>query len=350
MSQAEVGYRFGWAVAVVLVFVAVTSIQCRGRGVVGAGQGSIAAAGELALPATPGRSCDGTQPLPSQVLGCVDGVAISAREFIDHQADYPPSVSQGARIDAAINGQLLASAATASGLWAGWLMESLKRAMVVAYLERYFEQNHLASAVQEEDLRRAYGRSAIRVKFKHAPAYFVSEAQFICCRGDWRDCERKPGVSGCIDALKSKAEEVYQRLASDLPQSGLEMEAKAMVIGQTIPQLSVKQHAFYYDKEKAHKDQKDYDLMVEPYARAVTKLQPGALSEPIRTPFGWHIVRLNSAKPAKTADLHDPAVRSEIAANILPLVRNRDVQKHIFGEMKARGVKIHFDRLVGQGS
>jgi hypothetical protein len=42
----------------------------------------------------------------------------------------------------------------------------------------------------------------------------------------------------------------------------------------------------------------------------------------------------------------DPVVRADIARNILPMVRRRDLKKTIFTRMAELGVKIHFDRLT----
>lgn len=38
------------------------------------------------------------------------------------------------------------------------------------------------------------------------------------------------------------------------------------------------------------------DMMVPPFADAVAKLQPGAVSPPVQTQFGWHVIRLNNTR------------------------------------------------------
>jgi peptidyl-prolyl cis-trans isomerase C len=44
------------------------------------------------------------------------------------------------------------------------------------------------------------------------------------------------------------------------------------------------------------------DRMVEPFAEAAFKLEPGQISDPVKSQFGWHVIRVEEkrAKPAPT--------------------------------------------------
>ena len=55
-------------------------------------------------------------------------------------------------------------------------------------------------------------------------------------------------------------------------------------------------------------------MMVPEFEAAVIALEPGAVSEPVQTQFGWHIVKLNEMrkKPAPTLD----EARDQIAEQI----------------------------------
>ncbi|WP_126975294.1 peptidylprolyl isomerase [Frigidibacter oleivorans] len=55
-------------------------------------------------------------------------------------------------------------------------------------------------------------------------------------------------------------------------------------------------------------------MMVEPFETAVVALEPGELSDPVQTQFGWHIIRLNETRQSEAPPLDQ--VRDELAAQI----------------------------------
>lgn len=55
-------------------------------------------------------------------------------------------------------------------------------------------------------------------------------------------------------------------------------------------------------------------MMVKPFEDAVVKMQPGAVSDPIQTQFGWHLVKLNETREAEKPTLD--AVRDELSAEL----------------------------------
>ena len=88
----------------------------------------------------------------------------------------------------------------------------------------------------------------------------------------------------------------------------------------------------------------DYDLMVREFALPVVEMQPGALAAaPIRTPFGWHVPRLDQIKPAESKTPADPAVRRDIAEHIVDAVRTREAERFVFGLFQRYGVKFFFE-------
>ncbi len=54
--------------------------------------------------------------------------------------------------------------------------------------------------------------------------------------------------------------------------------------------------------------------MVKPFEDAVLTLEPGQVSDPVQTQFGWHVVKLNETRMAEAPSLD--AVRAELQAEI----------------------------------
>lgn len=55
-------------------------------------------------------------------------------------------------------------------------------------------------------------------------------------------------------------------------------------------------------------------MMVKPFEDAVVKLEKGKLSDPVKTDFGWHIIRLNDERTAAAPKLED--VKDELAGDL----------------------------------
>lgn len=55
-------------------------------------------------------------------------------------------------------------------------------------------------------------------------------------------------------------------------------------------------------------------MMVKPFEDAVVSMQPGELKGPVKTDFGWHLIKLTETRPSAAPSLDD--VRDELAAEI----------------------------------
>jgi len=55
-------------------------------------------------------------------------------------------------------------------------------------------------------------------------------------------------------------------------------------------------------------------VMIEPFERAVMALEPGQVSDPVETRFGWHVIRLNETRIATVPTLD--MVRADLEAQI----------------------------------
>jgi peptidyl-prolyl cis-trans isomerase C len=55
-------------------------------------------------------------------------------------------------------------------------------------------------------------------------------------------------------------------------------------------------------------------MMVQPFEEAVAALEPGAVSAPVETQFGWHVIRLTETRPVPVPTLEE--VRDQIAGEL----------------------------------
>ncbi|MHA6347260.1 peptidylprolyl isomerase [Roseivivax sp. CAU 1761] len=54
--------------------------------------------------------------------------------------------------------------------------------------------------------------------------------------------------------------------------------------------------------------------MVAPFQEAVAALEPGAISDPVETQFGWHVIKLNETREAQAPELE--AVRDQLTQQL----------------------------------
>ncbi len=73
-------------------------------------------------------------------------------------------------------------------------------------------------------------------------------------------------------------------------------------------------------------------MMVPEFEQAVTSLEPGEVSEPVQTQFGWHVVRLNETR------LSDAPPLEQVRDEIVQQIREDAVQAHIDSVVEAADV------------
>ncbi|QBX33652.1 peptidylprolyl isomerase [Paracoccus liaowanqingii] len=76
------------------------------------------------------------------------------------------------------------------------------------------------------------------------------------------------------------------------------------------------------------------DQMVPPFAEAVAAMEPGGVSDPVQTDFGWHIIQLNETRLREApplAEVRDEisqmVLREKVEAEIARLVEAAEIQK-----------------------
>ena len=281
------------------------------------------------------------------ILACVQGVAITRARFDAVRSAYPPATPPRDILQALIDEEVLAAAAAATGGWSAELTQLQRRASVAKLLENTQEKAISADTISATDIAQAYKDQRIRLHYDHNAAYFVTDVQLLCCKGDHRQCEKREEVRACIDRTEVQARALWQALRDDSPATPEELKAKVAALGDKFPLAAVADVEFWYDKAKTYEAQKGYDLMVKEFALPVVEMQPGDISQPIRSPFGWHIARLLRVEPAMHKTDKDPEVRRDIADHIVGPVREREAQHYAVQLFKKYEVQFFYDRLGG---
>jgi peptidyl-prolyl cis-trans isomerase C len=306
-----------------------------------------AAAGGLpALPAP--LAC--AAPLGPDLLACVNGRAVTRAAYAAAAPHYPAGTPPRAIVQALIDEQLLVNAAVKAGFWRDDLRDDADRALAGQLLVRAIDRTVTVDRIAAADVAEAFKNPQVRLRYEHATGYYVTDVQLLCCSGDWRQCQKRDEVRVCIEQNEAQARRLHQRLAADPPRSPAEMQGRVAALRGEFPTAAVAQVEFWYDKSKTYEQQKGYDLMVREFALPVVELQPGQLAPaPIRTPFGWHIPRLDQVKPAERRTPADPAVHREIAEHVIDAVREREAQRFVFELFRRYGVQFRFEAAEQPG-
>ncbi len=294
-------------------------------------------------------ACQPGQPKADE-LACVaqpgqQGVAVTRARFDAARPNYPRATPAQDIVRALVDEELLARAAAEKGLWSAWLASAHRQAMAARLLVKTQEEALTPAQIADRDIQTAYKNPQIKLHYDHAAAYFVTDVQLLCCTGDWRQCEKREEVRDCIEKTQPQAQALYQALTKETPRTALELKARVAVLGGQFPLAAVADVEFWFDKTKPYDQQKGYDVMVKEFALPVVEMQPGDLGVPIRTPFGWHIPRLNKIDAATHKPWHDPAVRQDIAVHIIAAVREREVQHYLATLLAKSGAQFFYDRL-----
>jgi len=297
-----------------------------------------------ASPSWPRLACS-HRPFPPGVVACVDGAAITRSQVERQLRLHPPGTSPRGVLDAMIAEELLARRAMDAGLWSADLDQAWTRDAVRALLTQTFEMDYGPTRVTDDDVRKAYYSKGIRTLFDHVDAYFVVDAQFLCCAGNPGQCD-KPDIHACLQKMEPQARGLYDALRTrDTPTSPHAFKARVDALAPMYPGVALLTYSFFYDVKKSHKEQRGYDVVDEHVARGVAALRPGETSEPILSHAAWHVLFLEKVTPESHRGPDDPAVRSEIVEKIFPFIRSRDAQAFILDASKRLGVAIQFDAL-----
>ncbi len=77
------------------------------------------------------------------------------------------------------------------------------------------------------------------------------------------------------------------------------------------------------------------DKMVPEFAEAAYKLKKGEISEPVKSDFGWHIIKLEDRRPVQVASFDD------MKDNLKNELANKAVQTYVEGLLKNADIKYY---------
>ena len=80
----------------------------------------------------------------------------------------------------------------------------------------------------------------------------------------------------------------------------------------------------------------DRDALVKPFADAAWSMKPGDVSPPVRTEFGWHVIKLEAVDPGATR------LFEEVAAELEPEYRRAESEK-LFGDLQEQLDTVAFE-------
>jgi peptidyl-prolyl cis-trans isomerase C len=221
---------------------------------------------------------------PDQTLSKSDVVVavVNARPLTAHRvANHARSLGKPPREALAdlISFELLAQEASRRGLASDPEVQETRRTESVRRLLKIdFEPRHRPEDISETELRREYERN--RRHFEHPEILSILSALFSARRG-------KATAAEDLRA-RARAHELYERLRVEQPKNA----ATAREIVKTF-EGQVPMRIDEFNTYRGAPADRDW------LKAALTLRQPGQISPPVRSEYGWHVIFLAEFHPAK---------------------------------------------------
>lgn len=248
-----------------------------------------------------------TPPHARDVVVRVGHDAITAAEVLAEAGPDPNAQALAAALRQLIAERALAGEARSV---LGATVATLKpRARARALLESLFDPGRRCQRIPEPMKRQYYGEQSWR--FAAPPGWTVDDAQLLCCKKP-RECGTAE-AEACIDGLAERA----RTLRATLPDQADQTAWEAALEAAAVQGLHTKRYTYFHDPEapgaKMHWRLQDVDA---PIAKAVSDLTPGRVAGPIRTRFGWHVLRLVETRPAADFAYDAPHTQAVLATEL----------------------------------
>lgn len=200
-------------------------------------------------------------------------------------------------------------------------MEELREEVRQQLAIRLLLKKRYGLEVSEEEIARYYDENADRYEQEEQVS-----ARHILFK---LDSEASPDE---IEAARKRAEEVM--LLAKQPDEDFGELAKQYSEGPSAPKGG---DLGYFPAKR----------MVEPFSKAAFALQIGEVSEPVKTQFGWHLIKVEGKKPARTVPFEEvkDQIREQLEAKQL-----RNAYGTLLDEVKAKAeVTMLFENIRYRG-
>lgn len=231
----------------------------------------------------------------------------------------PAGAQEASSVVAEVNGQpiLLAEVLTIYESMGGEMLseEMEQKAIWDMIVDQLAQQEALAQRIEGEP--NARDQAAITLSRR---AYLASSVLDRIARADPSEDELKAAYAEAF----SEAEPVREYNAAHIlmeTKEGIDAAKAEIAGGKEFAEVARERSVDSSGENGGDLDWFTLDMMVQPFAEAISKLEAGAVSEPFESQFGWHIAQLNETR------LQEPPAFDEVREQLDTLVRRQRVEK-----------------------
>jgi peptidyl-prolyl cis-trans isomerase C len=190
---------------------------------------------------------------------------------------------------------------------AGQSPEKLQTAISTMLKQQHWMQSQIKDGDQitEADAKKFYDTNT--EEFKNPETVKASHILFLVNKDDSEDVSKQKEAAAKKAAARAKKGEDFSKLAKELSE-----EPGAKESGGDLG---------FFAK----------DRMVPEFASAAFGQKPGSISDPVKTQFGWHVIKVTEKKPAGTVPFEE--VKDQITA-YLKSAKQREAVQAILKKLK----------------
>ena len=308
------------------------------------------------------------------VVATVEGTPITASMLRRQLERAEPGAEPRKELEKMIELELLARAAFGSGRYNEAVVgERTKKALARRWLETELRDTVGSGSIPDHIVAKAFEDNIGR--FDHFELFFIIDVQVHCCRevlpdNCYRDVfedveERRRHLKECVQIHEATARQMYDELAKADGVEQLKSNFEAVRRVMPSPELrqtygsivALQEYDFQYDVDRSWDDQfvkqkpkyraiyKEVSEPVKDAWKAADRVTP-FLTQPIRSPLGWHIVYVKSVTPEEHLAVSDPKVQTEIRDHYYEDWRRSHYADLMNGLMSTHGVEVFEPRLV----